>query len=31
MQKIKKTHHADPEKNASQMDRKTDRWTGEQD
>ena len=31
MQKIKKTHREDPEKNASQMDEQTDRWTYEQD
>ena len=27
MQKIKKTHYVDPEKNASQTDGQTDRWT----
>ena len=31
MQKIKKTHRVDSEKNASQTDGQTDRWTDEQD
>ena len=31
MQKIKKTHRVDPEKNASQTDGQIDRWTDEQD
>ena len=31
MQKIKKTHRVDPEKNKSQMDGQTDRWAVEQD
>ena len=31
MQKIKKTHREDPEKNASQTDEQTDRWTYEQE
>ena len=31
MQKIKETHKVDPEKNASQTDGETDRWTDEQD
>ena len=28
MQKIKKIHRVDPEKNVSQTDGQTDRWTG---
>ena len=31
MQKIKKNHRVDPEKNAPQMDGQTDRWTDKQD
>ena len=31
MQTIKKTHRVDPEKNESQTDGETDRWTDEQD
>ena len=31
MQKIKKTRSVDPEKNASQTDGQTVRWTDEQD
>ena len=31
MQKIRKTHRVDPEKNASQMDEQTGRWRDEQD
>ena len=31
MQKIKKTHCVDPEKNASETDGQTGRWTDEQD
>ena len=31
MQKIKKTHRVDPEKNASKMDGRTDRWTDKQE
>ena len=29
--KIKKIHWVDPDKNASQIDGQTDRWTDEQD
>ena len=31
MQKIKKTHCVDPEKNTSETDGQTGRWTDEQD
>ena len=31
MQKIKRTHRVDPEKNASQMDGEINRWTDEKD
>ena len=31
MQKTKNIHWVDPEKNVSQTDRQTDRWTDEQD
>ena len=31
MQKIKKIHHVDPKKNASQKDGQTDTWKVEQD
>ena len=31
MQKIKKIHRVDPEKNASQTNGQTDTWTNEQD